>query len=147
MAEAETAKKERNLPAILGWGGLALFMALFAWLIISQLQSAETWGSRQQDAIALVKKFRPLGQSGETMDDLLKGYMIKAKQQDAYVGEFAWDAKQKDGSDYEVILLWKEGDRRRVAVWRVDLKDEGIRPQGDEAAGLPQRAQKGVVGR
>ena len=51
-----------------------------------------------------------------------------------------------DGADYEVTLLWKEGENHHVAVWRVDLDKEEIRPQGDEAASLPQRAQKGAQG-
>jgi len=140
----ESTHKERSWPAIIGWGGLFLFAGLFAWLIIAQLRSAETWDGRKNDAIELVKKFRPDGP--ETMDDLIRGYSLKAKQQDKYVGEFTWDAKQKDGPDYEVTLLWKEGEKHRVAVWRVDLQSDDIRPQGDEAATLPQRARSGVTG-
>lgn len=140
----ENATKERSWPAIVGWGGLFAFAGLFAWLIIAQLQSAQTWEGKKNDAISMLKQFRPDG--SETMDDLIRGYSLKAKEQDKYVGEFTWDAKQKDGPDYEVTLLWKEGDKHRVAVWRVDLENKEIRPQGDEASTLPQRARSGVTG-
>ena len=146
MTSAGNQKTERSWPAILGWGGLFLFAGLFAWLIISQLQSAQTWSGRKNEAVELVKNFRPGGPSTETLYDLIRAYSLKAKEQDAYVGEFTWDAKQKDGPDYEVTLLWKEGEQHRVAVWRVDLGSKEIRPQGDEAANLPQRAKTGVIG-
>ncbi len=146
MTEAQGTKKESSLPAILGWGGLLVFMALFAWLIIAQLQSAETWSGRGSEAIALVKDFRPEGKTGETLYDLIRAYSLKAKEQDAYVGEFTWDAKQREGPDYEVTLLWKEGENHKVAVWRVDLGDKEVRPQGNEASSLPRRAEQGVAG-
>jgi hypothetical protein len=147
MATAENGNKERSWPAIVGWGGLFGFAAVFAWLIISQIQSAEKWDGRKDEAVNLVKNSRPGGANTDTMHDLIRGYSLKAKEQGAYVGEFTWDAKQKDGPDYEVTLLWKEGEDHRVAVWRVDLSNGDIRPQGDEASGLPKRAQSGTVGR
>ena len=39
-------KKESALPAILGWGGLALFAIGFAWIVISQLRASEEWSDR-----------------------------------------------------------------------------------------------------
>ena len=135
--------KEKSWPAIVGWGALFGFSGLFAWLIINQLQMAQTWDGRSDEAISLVKKFKPDGP--ETLDDLIRGYSLKAKEKDQYVGEFTWDAKQKDGPDYEVTLLWKEGEQHKVAVWRVDLESSEIRPQGDEASTLPQRARGGLT--
>lgn len=140
---AEETDKTSSLPAILGWGGLLLFMALFAWLIISQLRSAEMWSGRELDATNLVKQFRPEGPNTDTMDDLLKKYSAYTRTHDTYVGEFTWDAKQGDGPDYEVTLLWKEGEKHKVALWRVDLEKEDIRPQGEEASSLPRRAKAG----
>ena len=145
MAE-ENVKKESSLPAIIGWGGLFLFAVLFAWLVIAQLQSSQTWDGRKDDAIAATKKYRPEGPNTDTLDDLIRGYSLKAKDKDVYVGEFAWDAKQKDGPDYEVTLLWKEGNEHRLAVWRVNLQNSDVRPQGDAAAGLPERAKTGKTG-
>ena len=141
---AEETKKTSSLPAILGWGGLLLFMVLFAWLIISQLRSAEIWSGREQDARTMVKQFRPEG--GDTLDDLTKKYSARARERDAYVGEFTWDAKQGEGPEYEVTLLWKEGEEHRVALWRVNLEKEDVRPQGNAAASLPQRASDGGSG-
>lgn len=138
-----TSGPQRSWPAILGWGSLALFSIAFVWLISSQL--GETWSKREEEAIKLAKSYKPPG-SEYSLEDLTKVYSLKAKEKDAYVGEFQWRAVQKEGPDYEVTLLWKEGDSHRVALWRVDLKSQEIRPQGDEAASLPSRAQAGAVG-
>jgi hypothetical protein len=93
--------------------------------------------------VKLVKQFKPDGQP-DTMEDLIKGYSLKAKDRGGYVGEFTWNATQKDGSEYEVTLLWKEGNNHKVALWRVDLQQKDVRPQGDAAAGLPRRARDGT---
>jgi hypothetical protein len=39
-------------------------------------------------------------------------------------------------------LLWTEGDQKKVALWRVNLENKEVRPQGD-AASLPQRLAAG----
>lgn len=138
MATRAAAKEhERSWPAILGWGGLGVFAILFAWLISTQL--GEGWAKREHEALKLVKEFRPDGT--DTLSDLTKAYSLRAKEQGAYVGEFSWESKQREGPEYEVTLLWKEGENHRVAVWRVDLARKEIRPQGDEAASLPRRAK------
>ncbi len=144
MAETEK-KKDSALAAILGWGGLGVFTVLFAWVVINQLQSVEEWSNRGKEAVVLVREFKPDGKP-DTMEDLIRGYSLKAKEKGGYVGEFSWDAKQKDGPLYEVTLLWREGNDHRVALWRVDLHSKDVRPQGDAAAGLPQRAREGTIG-
>lgn len=141
MAETQGAKQSA-VPAILGWGGLAVFTIGFAWIIISQLQETEEWSDRGKEAVTLVRQFKPDG-GADTLDDLIKGYSLKAKEKGGYVGEFTWDAKQKDGPEYEVTLLWREGNNHKVALWRVHLGEKSVRPQGDAAAGLPQRARDG----
>jgi hypothetical protein len=143
MVEAQKKKEGSALKAVLGWGSLGLFTVLFAWVIINQLHSAEEWADRGQEAVTLVKQFKPDGQP-DTMEDLIKGYSLKAKEQGGYVGEFTWNATQKDGSEYEVTLLWKEGNNHKVALWRVDLQQRDVRPQGNAAAGLPRRARDGT---
>ena len=145
MAESEPKKEGGALFALLGWGGLALFTVFFAWVIIAQLHSTEQWSDRGADAVTLVKQFKPDGKP-DTLEDLIKGYSLKAKEKGGYVGEFTWDAKQKNGPEYEVTLQWKDGNDHRVALWRVDLQQKDVRPQGDSAAGLPQRARDGAIG-
>ncbi|MEO8601036.1 MAG: hypothetical protein ABI629_00520 [bacterium] len=132
------------LKALIGWGALTLFVVGFAWVVISQLQDTEEWSSRGKEAVDLVRGFKPDGQP-DTLEDLLKGYSLKAKEKGSYVGEFSWNSTQKDGPEYEVSLLWKEGNNHRTALWRVDLEQQAVRPQGD-AASLPQRARDGTVG-
>ena len=138
MAAPNVAKEhERSWPAIVGWGSLAAFSIFFAWVVGTQL--GESWTKREDEALKIVKEFRPDG--GDTLSDLTKAYSLRAKEQGAYVGEFSWEAKQLDGPEYEVTLLWKEGETHHVALWRIDLKSKEVRPQGDEAASLPRRAR------
>ena len=128
---------QRSWPALVGWGGLAAFSLFFVWLISTQL--GVNWDKREPEAMQLVKEYRPDGT--DTLSDMTKAYSLRAKEQGTYVGEFSWDSKQREGSEYEVTLLWKEGESHHVAVWRVDLNNKEIRPQGDEAASLPKRAK------
>jgi len=142
MAAQGAPKEQRSWPAILGWGSLAFFSILFVWLISTQL--GETWAKKESQAIALAREFRPPN-SEYNLGDLTKVYSINAKAKDAYVGEFQWSAVQKSGPDYEVTLVWKEGNKTRVALWRVNLKTKDVRPQGDAAASLPTWAKEGKV--
>jgi len=141
---AEQKKEGSALATIIGWGGLAVFTVIFAWIVIAQLQSAEEWSNRGPEAVTVVKQFKPDGKP-DTLEDLIKGYSLKVKEKGGYVGEFVWDGKQKNGPEYEVTLLWREGNNHRVALWRVDLQQKDVRPQGDAAANLPQRARDGVA--
>ena len=142
MSQQAPKKEGSALSALLGWGGLAVFAVGFAWIIINQMQASEEWGDRGKEAVDLVKQFKPDGKP-ETLEDLLKGYSLKVKDKGGYVGEFSWNSVQADGPEYEVTLLWKEGNASKTALWRVDLEQQEVRPQGD-AASLPQRARDGT---
>jgi len=154
MANAEEPKNEGSaVGAIIGWGGLLVFMGLFAWLIITQIRSAEIWNGRESEAIAAVRDWKPPEGNGKiTLGDMLKSYSLKVRDlktdagERAYVGEFSWDASQKNGPEFEVQLRWKENQRTRVALWRVQLEKGEIRPQGTEATSLPRRAAEGKIG-
>ena len=141
MAASPKGRKESAVGTVLGWGSLAVFCLVFAWYVGAPLIIGERWSDKQADAVDLVKNQKPGG--GDTLYDLIRGYSLKAKELDVYVGEFSWTAIQRDGPEYEVTLLWKEGEQRKAALWRVNLKSRDIRPQGDEAAGLVSRIQAG----
>jgi len=135
----EESKHERSWPAIVGWGGLAVLSIAFVYLI--RMQLGESWAKREQEAIQLVKNFQPDGT--DTLYDLTRRFSIEAKKRGTYAGEFSWDAKQKAGPMYEVTLMWREGEQRKVSLWQADLKTNQVRPQGSEAAELASRARRG----
>ncbi len=154
MANAPQAKAKggSHVAAIVGWGGLLVFMGLFGWLIINQIRSGEIWTGKEADAIAMVRDSKPPEGGGMTLGDMLKGYSLKVRDlttesgDRAYVGEFSWDANQKNGPEFEVQLQWKENQQTRVALWRVDLERGEVRPQGTEASSLPKRAADTKIG-
>ncbi|MBI1814372.1 MAG: hypothetical protein HYR72_05300 [Deltaproteobacteria bacterium] len=129
-------KKERSWPAVVGWGSLALFSIGFVWVISTQL--GESWSKREEEAKKTVREYKP--DNTLTLDDMTKVLLTQGTDVDVFVGEFSWESKQKDGPEYEVILTWREGNHHRQAVWRIDLKNKDVRPQGDEAAAIPKRA-------
>ncbi len=151
MSEGEK-KQGSAIGALIGWGGLLLFMAGFAYLVINQIRSGEIWNGKEPEAAAVVRDSKPPEGGGLTLGDMLKGYSLKVRDlkteagERAYVGEFSWDARQKNGPEFEVELQWKENQTTRVALWRVNLEKEEIRPQGNEARALPKRAMDGTIG-
>jgi hypothetical protein len=141
MASTDKQHHESALGAALGWGALAVFAIGFGWYVGAPLIIGERWADKQNDAIQIVKDFKPTG--SVTLYDMLRDYSLKAKEVDLFVGEMSWEAKQREGPEYEVSLLWTEGQKKNVALWRVNLENKEIRPQGNEAGGLPQRLATG----
>lgn len=139
MTDSENEEHEGALAPILGWGSLAVFAIGFAYYVGAPLIMGERWADKKDDAVALVKNYKPAG--NETLYDMIRAYSLRAKEVDIYVGEFGWDALQREGPEYEVTLLWTEEGEKQVAVWRINLSDESIRPQGNVASGLPTRLQ------
>lgn len=139
MPERDTSQ-ESAIGTIVGWGALGVFALWFAYQVASPLLIGEKWAEKAPEAIELVKNTKPLG--NETLYDMIRAYSLKAKENDFFVGEFSWSATQKDGPEYEVTLLWTEGEQKKVALWRVNLENKEVRPQGD-AASLPQRLAAG----
>lgn len=145
MAETEeTEETDENqgspIATIIGWGGLGLFALWFAWQVGSPLIVGEQWAKKESDAIEVVKNTKPNG--NETLYDMIRAFSLKAKEQEFFVGEFSWSAIQRDGPEYEVTLLWTEGQVKKVALWRVNLEKKEVRPQG-EAANLPAHLAAG----
>ena len=131
-------EKESALGAIVGWGVLGLFAIGFAWYVGAPLIMGERWAQKNDEAIELVKNLKP-GGSESTLYDMIRAYSLNMRNNDVYVGEFSWDALQKLGPEYEVTLLWTEGNKKHVALWRVNLQNKDIRPQGNVASQLPER--------
>ncbi len=141
MEDESTQVRESALGTVLGWGGLAIFSIVFGWYVGAPLIIGERWSDKQSDATQLVKDSKPLG--ADSLYDMIRAYSLKAKERDVFVGEFNWSAIQRDGPEYEVTLLWTEGQSKKVALWRVNLKTKEIRPQGNEASGLAARLAAG----
>lgn len=133
---------ESAVGTIIGWGLLGLFALGFAWHVGAPLILGEKWADKQNNAIQLVKDFKPAG-APAALYDMLRDYQLKAKERDIFIGEMSWSAIQRDGPEYEVTLLWTEGQTKKVALWRVNLENKDVRPQGNEAGGLPQRLAAG----
>ena len=138
---AGNQQTESTWGTIIGWGVLAVFVLWFGWHVGSPLLIGERWADKKSDAIQKVRDSRPLG--SDTLYDMIRAYSLQAKERDFFIGEFNWSAIQREGPEYEVTLLWTEGQTRKVALWRVNLKTKDIRPQGNEAAGLAQRLAAG----
>ena len=137
MENEPTQRRESAVGTVVGWGGLAIFSIVFGWYVGAPLIIGERWSDKQNEAIQLVKDSKPAG--AESLYDMIRAYSLRAKEHDFFVGEFNWSAIQRDGPEYEVTLLWTEGQLKKVALWRANLKTREIRPQGNEASGLAQR--------
>lgn len=135
---SDYAENESVWGPIIGWGALGLFAIGFAWHVGAPLLMGERWAGKQDAAIALVKDFKPEGQNA-SLYDLIRAYSLEMRDNSVYIGEFSWDALQRNGPNYEVTLLWTEGTAKKVALWRVDLEEGSQRPQGNEAVSLIKR--------
>jgi hypothetical protein len=141
MEHEPTEVRESAVGTILGWGSLAVFSIVFGWYVGAPLIIGQRWSDKQKEAIQLVKDSKPTG--ADSLYDMIRAYSLRAKERDLFVGEFNWNAMQRDGPEYEVTLLWTEGQSKKVALWRVNLKTKEIRPQGNEASGLAQHLVAG----
>jgi hypothetical protein len=139
---SDYAENESVWGPIVGWGALGIFAIGFAWHVGAPLIMGERWAGKQDAAIALVKDFKPAGQD-QSFYDLIRAYSLDMRDNSVYIGEFSWDALQRNGPNYEVTLLWTEGTAKKVALWRVNLEDNSQRPQGNEAVALIKRVAEG----
>ena len=70
-------KYQSALGAILGWGSLAVFAVGFAWYVGAPLLVGERWADKKNDAIDLVKNYKPSGK--DTLYDMIRAYSLRAK--------------------------------------------------------------------
>ncbi len=134
---SDYAENESIWGTIIGWGVLGLFAIGFGWHVAEPLIMGERWADKVDAAVNVVKESKPSGP--EKLFDMIRAYSLKMRNNAVYIGEFSWDARQIDGPNYEVTLLWTEGTSKKVALWRVNLEDGSLRPQGNEAATLVKR--------
>ena len=140
MANAQP-NQESAVGTIIGWGVLLIFTLGFGYYVGAPLIQGERWADKKEIAINVVKNWKPSGK--DTFYDMIRNYSLKAKEQDVFIGEFKWDALQREGPDYEVTLLWTEGQGKHVGVWRVDLSSPTAAPsaQPGEGGGLPAKLE------
>ena len=130
MAEPAT-DKQSSLPAIIGWGSLALMTIAFIWYVSTQL--GVEWAGRDQEALDLVRHYKGPGMQTKLQDQLIF-VSENARKKGNFVGQFSWSATQDEGPLYKVELIWKEGSATRKALWTANLEDQSIKPQGPDAA-------------
>jgi hypothetical protein len=134
MAE-QTASSDKpggssHIGAILGWGGLAVATMAFIWFISTQL--AVGWEGREQEALDLVKNYKAPGMQFDLADQTI-AVGNAAREKGGFVGQFSWSATQTEGPVYRVQLMWMENSANRRASWEVNLENETVTPEGEEA--------------
>jgi hypothetical protein len=133
MAEPTTSSNEpksSNLPAILGWGSLAIGTLVFIYFIAMQL--GVQWEGRDQEALKMVREYKGPGMQFNLSDQTI-AVGNAAREKGDYIGEFSWSAKHDEGPLYKVELTWKEGSSNHRATWKVNLEDKAVLPADVEA--------------
>lgn len=126
---------ESHVGAIVGWGLLAVATVGFIWFIVTQLGAG--YENREAEAQEMVQKYKG-PQMQYTLKDQLIEFGNNARAKGRFVGTFAWSTTQDDGPIYRVSLVWKEDSATRKASWLVNLQDNSIEPEGDEAKSFMQ---------
>jgi hypothetical protein len=127
---SSSEEKKSNLPAILGWGGLAAATLVFVYFISTQLGVG--WEGRDQEAMNLVRQYKGPGMQ-YTLSDQTIAVGNAAREAGGFVGEFSWGVKHDEGPVYKVELTWKEGSSNHRATWKVNLEDKSVLPNDVEA--------------
>ena len=132
--------EDRNTVGIvIGWIMLLVFALGFTWYVGKPLIVGEQWQGRENEAIDVVKNYKPFGD--QQFYDMIRAYSLRTKDQGNHVHSFNWGAIHQDGPRYEVTLLWQEGSQKKVAIWMTNIETGDISPQG-EAANLPDRVRE-----
>jgi hypothetical protein len=141
MADDATAsneqKSERNLAAILGWGGLAVASLVFGFWVFST-QLSVRWQGREKESLAMVRAFQGEGMT-HNLDDLKIEIQSEARDRGYFIGQFEWSSVQSEGPVYKVTLTWMEKDQHRRAAWNVDLSKKTVTPADPEATAFMKR--------
>jgi len=138
-ASSSDEKKGSNLPAIIGWGGLAVATIVFIYFISIQLGVG--WEGRDQEALNLVRQYKGPGMQYDLADQTI-AVGNAAREAGGFLGEFSWGAKHDEGPIYKVELTWKEGSSNHRATWKVNLEDKTVQPNDVEAQKFMKPAGK-----
>jgi len=129
-ASSSDENKGSNLPAILGWGGLAV--ATIAFIYFISIQLGVGWEGRDQEALNMVRQYKGPGMQYNLADQTI-AVGNAAREAGGFLGEFSWGAKHDEGPVYKVELTWKEGSSNHRATWKVNLEDKTVQPNDVEA--------------
>jgi hypothetical protein len=110
---------------------------VFIWFISTQL--AVGWEGREQEALDLVKNYKAPGMQFDLADQTI-AVGNAAREKGGFVGQFSWSATQTEGPVYRVQLMWMENSANRRASWEVNLENETVTPQGEDAKKFMQPA-------
>lgn len=130
MTSSNEPEKSSHLPAILGWGSLAIGTLAFIYFIAMQL--GVQWEGRDQEALKMVRDYKGPGMQFSLSDQTI-ALGNAAREKGDYIGEFSWGAKHDEGPLYKVELTWKEGSSNHRATWKVNLEDKSVLPADVEA--------------
>jgi hypothetical protein len=137
MVDQPRTDTKSGLPAILGWGLLAVATVGFIWFIGTQLSVG--WEDREDEALKMVRGLQLPGMKHNLADSTIE-IGNAARTSGSFVGQFSWSASQVQGPMYAVKLTWMEGSEHRRAEWTVDLENGKIEPSGDTAKEFLKRA-------
>jgi hypothetical protein len=129
-ASSSDENKGSHIPAILGWGGLAVATIVFIYFISIQLGVG--WEGRDQEALNMVRQYKGPGMQYNLADQTI-AVGNAAREAGGFLGEFSWGAKHDEGPVYKVELTWKEGSSNHRATWKVNLEDKTVQPNDVEA--------------
>jgi len=138
-ASSSDENKGSHLPAILGWGGLAVATIVFIYFISMQLGVG--WEGRDQEALNMLRKYKGPGMQYNLSDQTI-AVGNAAREAGGFLGEFSWGAKHDEGPIYKVELTWKEGSSNHRATWKVNLEDKSVQPNDVEAQKFMKPAGK-----
>ncbi len=133
MADSKIQGSSGNshIGAIVGWGTLTLATLGFIWLVVGQL--AQGGAGREDEALEFVQKYKTPEMAYNLKDQTIE-IGNAARANGAFIGVFDWERTYTDeGAIYMVTLTWKDNNKTRKAIWKVDVDAKTIEPSNADA--------------